>query len=390
MNILFLDKEGGYGGSSRSLHYMVKNLDHEKIVPSILLREEGPIIKEYGRIGINTVVCKCMPIYKPSKRKNIIILLLFLLKAPFFIRSYRYLCRTIADRKIGIVHMNHDSFFVYGLLLKIFKKQKIVFHIRTQFPDNIFARVQARIIVRIADYIVFISENEHQIFLRFTGGSLPHYSVIYNPAETLPELSCLPDPQLDCPPNTFKVLYLGNLDHNKGADRLLEVAQEIKARNITDVIFIVCGKDRKETIGQAASSLVEEAESAGVSDYFRFMGHQPIPELFLKNSDILIRLSRGNDPWGRDIIEAMVHGKPVLATGTFEGFVRPGITGYLLYPCSASLAADRIIELATNSKLRKDMREASLTIANDLFNARKHGQKMTSVFQSVNGCNTKK
>ena len=37
----------------------------------------------------------------------------------------------------------------------------------------------------------------------------------------------------------------------------------------------------------------------------RFMGHVKNPEKFIKESDILIRPTRENNPWGRDILEAM-------------------------------------------------------------------------------------
>ena len=76
-SVLFLDKEGGFGGSSRSLFYLIKNLDKSEIVPYVLLREFGPIFDGYKKLGVTTFIKRNIPVYKPSLRKNFYILIQF-------------------------------------------------------------------------------------------------------------------------------------------------------------------------------------------------------------------------------------------------------------------------------------------------------------------------
>ena len=64
------------------------------------------------------------------------------------------------------------------------------------------------------------------------------------------------------------------------------------------------------------------------------MGHVSNPEIYLSKSYLQIRLARTNDPYGRDIIEALTMGVPSLATGTYEGIIKNNFNGYLLPRCS--------------------------------------------------------
>jgi len=380
MNILFLDKEGGFGGSSRSLYFLVKNLNRS-INPFVLLREKGPMLEEYRALGVTTFLREGMPIYKPSPRNNLFVLFLFFLKVGSLVRSYRFLSRILTQYPIDILHMNHDGFFVYGFLKRT-KRIKIVVHLRTMLPLNTFARFQVKCIQQMADHLVFISENELLRFSQLSGRMPPNSSVIFNAAEPLRRSSCQSKVS-DLPEDMTKVLYLGNLTYTKGADRLLEIARELERRRVRNVLFVVCGEDRQRKGTREGIKLVSMADKEGLKDRFLFMGHQAYPDPFLRQADILLRLSRCDDPWGRDIIEAMVYGKPAIATGTYEGFIVPGVTGYLINPYSAEEAADKIIELASNPERRLGMGRAGFERARELFDVRRHSMSVMNVYERI-------
>ena len=64
-------------------------------------------------------------------------------------------------------------------------------------------------------------------------------------------------------------------------------------------------------------------------------------------------------PWGRDIIEAMSMGRPVIAAGTEEVFIRPGKTGWLVRPGDpAHLAATLSVLSRSGMELEKMGRNA--------------------------------
>jgi hypothetical protein len=41
------------------------------------------------------------------------------------------------------------------------------------------------------------------------------------------------------------------------------------------------------------------------------------------------RPSREESHWGMDMIEAVTHGKAIIAVGSYDGFAKHGINGYL-------------------------------------------------------------
>ena len=76
-----------------------------------------------------------------------------------------------------------------------------------------------------------------------------------------------------------------------------------------------------------------------------FKGFVSDPEEVLQSAFALVRPSRENDPWGRDVIEATTFGVPVLATGSFGGVVEHGVTGFLFDPFDARAMAEKLAEL---------------------------------------------
>ncbi len=385
INILFLDKEGGYGGSSRSLYFLIKNLDRFSFKPYVMLREEGPMLDSYADLGVETFVRKGMPVYKPSLRNNLYVLFRFLLQIPNFIRSFRFLSRIITDYKIDILHVNHDSFFVYGVLLKYLKGTKIVIHMRTMLPMNCFARFQAQCISKIADHLIFISENELWQFLKLSRPATQQSSVIFNSAEVVMEKS-FQLRVMDFPGELFKVLYLGNLTYNKGVDRLLVIAAELKTMGVDNVLFIVCGADRQRKGKNTEKMIEKQAETDGIADYFVFMGHQSPPDPFCQQAHILIRPSRLDDPWGRDIIEAMAYGKPVLATGIYDNFVQNGVNGYLFPEFDAKKIGEKIIYLSEHPKVVEKMRKENIEKAKRLFDGPTNAAKVAAIYDSILNC----
>jgi len=82
---------------------------------------------------------------------------------------------------------------------------------------------------------------------------------------------------------------------------------------------------------------------------------------------VYVRADETGSPWGRDIIEAMCSGLPVVATGSYQGFILDGHTGFLAPPGRPNLLADFVERLLRDPELRKRMGEAAWTRAGELF-----------------------
>ena len=112
-------------------------------------------------------------------------------------------------------------------------------------------------------------------------------------------------------------------------------------------------------IAKSGGTLSDYAEMRGVAHMFRFLGSVPDPVPILEACDALVRPSRSSDPWGREVLEAMSHGLPVLSVGEYDTFVEHGVTGFLYSEFDAASFADDIVALSEKSDVRVAMGEAS-------------------------------
>ena len=74
---LYLDVEGGWGGSSRSLYYLVRSMDRRSFRPVVISRKEGPNKERYGELGVEYQYVPQLPSFRPADRKNLISLAIF-------------------------------------------------------------------------------------------------------------------------------------------------------------------------------------------------------------------------------------------------------------------------------------------------------------------------
>lgn len=267
-------------------------------------------------------------------------------------RRFRWMLANSATR-FDVVHFNHEGLFLLARWLRrrlAVRRPGLTMHIRTWLPSTIFSRWQFRTIAAAADRLVFITENERdraqQLATRALKGSVI-YNAVKEPSDAvLPRQDLMSDPR-------FKVAALGNYAYIRGLDRLIDVAAEIKTRGRSDVLFVVAGNMKLPAssagaLGELArrgGDLADYAAARGVAEMFCFLGHVPDPESVLAASDLVVRPSRQGDPWGRDVLEAMAFGRPVLSVGTFARFIETGVTGILHPEFDASQWADDILAL---------------------------------------------
>lgn len=385
--VLCIDHEGGFGGSSRSLFYLIQNIIQmdRSITFEVWCKKRGPIQEMYKRIGVKCRVKNDIRIYSTLYRFSRNFYGFFqtffsLIKSKKFIFS----SADIINNNYDLVHFNHVNLYLFACVLKINTKIPFTFHIRTslenlyegnvesllakkmnQFTSYCLAKIQILIILKITKGLVFISENEKQSFLNIIK-NINNGVVAYNIFKKKKIIQ--KDKELyKC--KKFKILALENYSWSRGTDRLIEVAKELKDMGKTNVIFIIAGNmvlnsSQAKTLGltKKNNNLEYLVEVNGLQDYFKFLGPLKSPDTTLAHSDILISLTRRVGPWGRSIIEAMSLGLPVLATGNNRGFINEK-NGIFIKNYNSRIIANEIIKLYTNkNRYRKMSKEAQNSI----------------------------
>ena len=106
------------------------------------------------------------------------------------------------------------------------------------------------------------------------------------------------------------VAFVGRLEEEKGVSYLLQASARLDLPHS----LVIAGR------GPCLASLRDQAESLGIHDRVRFVGHLDQTELseLLHASDLLVLPSfatkRWREPWGMVVNEAMSCGLPVIAT----------------------------------------------------------------------------
>lgn len=354
IRVLCLDIEGGHGGSSRSLFASLSHLDRDAVTPEVWCRRKGWIVDAYERREIPCLVRPDMPKTSslPRFSRNLVAYGRYALD---WMRSSDFRARLLARaNEVDVVHMNHEALFGLTAWLKRHSATPVCQHLRTNLIDTPFARWQTRLLAR-ADYRVFITANEEATYRRL-GGQGPG-AVIFNIADPPPS-DVVPHPAVPAD-GRLSVACLSNYSWVRGIDRLVDVAAALAGRGRGDIRFVVAGDmrlprslpGRLGEIGRRGGSLADWAEERGLADMFLFLGHVPAPEQVLAACQVLIKPTREANPWGRDIIEALAAGCPVLTVGTFAEFVETGVTGVLQPEFDASALAAQLIRLADDREL---------------------------------------
>src|SRR4029077_19353825 len=87
-----------------------------------------------------------------------------------------------AAERFDVVHFNHEGLFLLACWLRRHlgrRRPALTMHTRTHLPSTVFSRWQFRTIARVADRLVFITENERERVQMLAGRKLTGQT-IYN------------------------------------------------------------------------------------------------------------------------------------------------------------------------------------------------------------------
>lgn len=394
ISILCLDIEGGHGGSSRSLFYLLKRINRKKFKIEVICKKNSWIKKEYKKNKIQCTVDKTMPCFVPLEKlnRNFFSLIFFLIFT--WPKSKEFRAKLINKlKKIDILHCNQISLFFLALWVK--KKIpsiKITFHIRTMFwpyKKNSWHFVYRYVIksaFKVCDNFLFITENEEKNINEILNLKTNGY-VLHNPLSS----HNLKKINLNKKNKVIKIISMSHHDFERGTDRIIELAAHIPKKNRHKFQFIMLGdyihssNFFEKILGNPSikNNLKKYAENLKVENIFKFYGYVKTPELFLKQSDILIKLTRRPNPWGRDIIEAMGSGKAIISCGTYDKFVKTNINGILLDNYNPKKIVNWLLKIEKNKNLLHKMQSNSLKRISKLCSQRQQAKKIEKMWSDL-------
>lgn len=347
INTLHIDTEGGWGGSSISLFQIVSRLNKLKLRPHVICRKEGPIISKYKNLNIE--VEKNIDLYSFSPKPDINNLKLFLSTLPkllFFFRGLIKLKSFIKKKNIDIVHLNFEGFFLIGFFLKLFTNLPIITHYRSTIPTDSFShKLISYLIVRyISKSIIFICKTERNKFFKIYqfAKNINSY-VIYNISNCRIVKKKLMKGDL---------IFIGNISYYKGVDRLINLAINLKKKNVKKKIMIYGSSRGEEVFQEKLKNKIKELKLKNI----KLMGRTTKPENIIQNAFLLLRPSRFDDPWGRDIIDAFCSGIPCISTGYKNDIILNKKNSFYVKDFNISFVTNIVKKLTKSKNLYRNLR----------------------------------
>lgn len=376
MKILFLDQSGKPGGAELCLLDIAKpyrdtclvglfadgdfkNLLQQAQIPveilstqPILVRKESSLIQGLSSLG------QLAPLVK---------------KVIHFSSAY------------DVIYANTQKALVVGALASFVSRRPLVYHLHDILSDEHFSLTNRRLAVTLANRCAATIANSHASQAAFikAGGRPEITQVIYNgfdPKLYQPQLPVSEIRQQLELTDKFVIGHFSRLSPWKGQHILItalaQCPEDTTAIFVGDALF---GEQNY------VKQLQQQVKDLKLEHRVKFLGFRSdIPELMIA-CDIVAHTSIAAEPFGRVIVEAMLCGRPVIATagGGASEIVQHGINGFLVTPGNPQELATTIATIRQDSTHTATIAQNARTSAIARFDVATINQQIAQLLKRV-------
>ncbi len=404
--ILYIQHAGAMGGSTVSLQFLVEGLDRTRYEPVIACIHPTPAVLDYHRsTGAETFYWPGIspfmhttggwyPLYDPLAWPKLIRCVTGWQAS---VHAAEALIRQVQP---DIVHLNSVVLPQCAIAAKKCDV-KLVWHVLESVVHGHLGLRRAwlgRLIRRLADEVIFISEdNRQQLFQDGTGVVIPcavdfayfDRAVLGDHVKTAEGIS----------PEAKVIVFLGGRSVIKGVFPLLEAmpiiqqalpevhllvtggAYHFSGRMVSRIARTVLPLVGSGTIAQRVDKLIARHNLAECVHMLAW--REDLPAL-ISAGDVLVA------PWtephfARPVIEAGAMAKPVVASriGGVEELVQDGVTGLLVPPNDPAQLAAAVIRVLSDTALARQMGEAGYAQALARFSQAANVQATMMIYRQV-------
>src|ERR1700730_7585691 len=291
-----------------------------------------------------------------------------------------------ATRKLGrilkryqpeVLHLHFTGFLgAYPWVARFRSVKKVFFTDHTSRPAGyrvqrapFWKRLLVRLINRPLTKVICVSNYGYRCIIGLDLLPNDRYERIYNGVDLS---RVAPDERLarefrrrhSIPADRIIVLQVSWIIPEKGIPELLRAAQQVLSKP-DKVQFVFVGE------GEYREQYMKDAEVVGLGDHVTWTGmvEDPFGEGVYDAADIVCQVSNWEEVFGWMIAEAMAYQKPVVATrvGGIPELVSDGESGYLVERGDIVATAEKILLLAEQPGLRRQMGQAGWQITSEKF-----------------------
>ncbi len=367
MNVLLVDHAPFFGGAEAFLLDLVSALNRDEFAPSIITDPRSPVLERFRASGAPVLTT---PLPQLNRRPMV--------GWRLFYAGAR-LAQLARGAHADVMHSFTVRTHLIGAVAAKISGVPLLWRVcddtLPRGAAGVFGRVP-RVIVAVSQYIAAYYPN-----LRFAGfapdGARAPRAISRTDARV----------QLDLPADAWIVAHLGRLVRWKGQDVFIRALARV-AQTIPRVRGLIVGaahaEDEKpgllgggQAYARALRTLADELRAP-----VTFTGFVREPSLVYAAADVIAHTSIAPEPFGRTVIEAMMHAKPVVAAnaGALPEIVTAG-TGLLTPPNDADALADALTRLLTDDTLRAHLGAAARQRAESEYSLDRMARRMEHLYR---------
>lgn len=376
MRILFLDQSGKPGGAELCLIDIAKPYRDTALV-SLFADGSFKSLLEENKILVEVIGSQKITVGKDSN----------------FIQSISSLAQIIPliikvaakAKKYDLIYANTQKALVIGAMASFLSRRPLVYHLHDILSQEHFSQSNLTVAVKLANWctslVIANSQASKTAFLQ--AGGLPEISeVVYNGfsienyQSNLHDIQCLRQ-ELGVE-DKFLVGNFSRLAPWKGQHILIEALGQCSP----DVTTILVG-DALFGEEEYVKQLHYQVAQMGLESRVKFLGFRAdIPRL-MAACNLVAHTSTAPEPFGRVIVEAMLCGRPVVATragGALE-LVEHGVNGFLVTPASSPELAKVINTCVQQPEMTTNLANYAKVIASERFDITRINQQIAQLLQ---------
>ncbi len=356
--ILFVNQSGVYGGAEFGLVDVAR---HYRDTASVILFADGPVRRDLEAAGVEVEVLALRglgAVKRESGSPPVAALLdLARLSREVAVRARRY----------EVIYANSQKAFTVSAVASVMARRPLIWHLRDILNADHFSRMNVKAAVtlanRCASRVLANSEATAAAFIA-AGGSPDRVRAVPYGIDPGPFLT-VTDAETEAARAGLGVGdapllgLFGRLAEWKGQHVAIDAAAALPGVHLLLVGGAMFGEDAY------AQSLRDRARELGVSDRVHFAGYRDDVPILMRTSDIILHTSVAAEPFGRVILEGMLAGRPVIATGAggAREIVDDDVTGILVPPGDPSALVEAVRQLLMAPDRRRAMGSAARTRA---------------------------
>ena len=403
--ILFINHSVRDGGPGKSLFYILKYLDRDKLEPFVLIPKDDVFSETLKSEGIykNIIVDERFPenIQRPrlnvQNKKNLIDKFKFLSQLTTIISIIINFIdlillvndskRVIKKCKIDVIYCNGTVAKIFGALMGKRNSVPVIWHVRN-IQQTSFLKFTMKYLSRlgVVKKIISVSnatalqfgEVKNKVHVVYNGIDCDDF----NDEKTVGALR----KEFSISQKTIVIGNTGRIVKRKGYKNFVRLAKDIlSSESEKDIKFVIVGDTPYFFPQNHLDEIKRYVKDLGIEEHFIFTGYKGDIKPYLKDFDIFVIPSNYPDPFPRSVIEAMAFSLPVIGfrIGGISEAIKQGETGFLCEPNNYDEMKNGIELLIENEKLRKEMGINSKKRVVDFYSANEKAKDIEGIILSV-------